>query len=301
MIDTSTDKIKIRNGMKIGLIPANVGMKNTEQMIGLAQMAESLAFESIWTFEHAMVPQDYTSKYPYSGDGKMGAAPDTNFIDPLIALSAIAASTKTLRLGTGVNIVSQANPLLLAKQVASLDFVSGGRFMLGAGIGWLEEEFDAMGVPFARRGARFDDYMVAMKKVWAGDVVEHQSDFINWSGFKSYPLPVQRPGVPIIMGGSKGKIFERIAKHGDGWFAPTSDAKSLAPMLETLKSVCAEQNRDFDTIEITSMWDNQGGMDAIKAFEDIGVTRILVPLFALNEGPVEGMTHLADTIIAKLS
>ena len=287
--------------MKIGLIPANVGMKNTEQMIGLAQMAESLAFESIWTFEHAMVPQDYTSKYPYSGDGKMGAAPDTNFIDPLIALSAIAASTKTLRLGTGVNIVAQANPLLLAKQAASLDFVSGGRFMLGAGIGWLEEEFNAMGVPFARRGARFDDYMVAMKKVWAGDVVEHKSDFITWSGFKSYPLPVQRPGVPIIIGGSKGKVFERIAKHGDGWFAPTSDAKSLAPMLETLKSVCTEQGRDFDTVEITSMWDNQGGMDAIKAFEDIGVTRILVPLFALKEGPVEGISHLAESIIAKLS
>jgi probable F420-dependent oxidoreductase len=301
MIDPSACKIKMRNGMKIGLIPANVGMKNTEQMIGFAQMAESLAFESIWTFEHVMVPQDYTSKYPYSGDGKMGVAPDTNFIDPLIALSAIAASTKTLRLGTGVNIVSQANPLLLAKQAASLDFVSGGRFMLGAGIGWLEEEFDAMGIPFARRGARFDDYIVAMKKVWAGGVVEHQSDFINWSGFKSFPLPVQRPGVPIIMGGSKGKIFERIAKHGDGWFAPTSDTKSLAPMLEKLKSVCDEQNRDFNTIEITSMWDNQGGIDAIKAFEDIGVARILVPLFALKEGPMEGMTHLAETIIAKLS
>lgn len=287
--------------MKIGLIPANVGMKSVEHMVGMAQLAESLSFESLWTFEHVMVPQDYQSKYPYSGDGKMGAAPDTNFIDPLIALSVIAASTKTLRLGTGVNIVSQANPLLLAKQAASLDFISNGRFMLGAGIGWLEEEFDAMGVPFARRGARFDDYMVAMRKVWSGEVVEHQSDFINWSGFQSYPLPVQRPGVPIIMGGSKGKIFQRIAKHGDGWFAPTSDAQSLAPMLETLKSVCAEEGRDYDSIEITSMWDNQGGLDAVKAFEDIGVSRLLVPLFALTEGPVEGITNLAESIIAKLN
>jgi len=286
--------------MKIGLIPANVGLKSVEQMVGMAQLAESLNFESVWTFEHVMVPIDYSSKYPYSSDGKMGGTPDANFIDPLIALSAIAASTKTLRLGTGVNIVSQANPLYLAKQAASLDFISNGRFMLGAGIGWLQEEFDAMGVPFERRGARFDDYLVAMKKVWTGDVVEHQSDFINWSGFQSYPIPIQRPGVPVIIGGSKGKIFERIAKHGDGWFAPTTDAESLAPMLDELKAACSELGRDYASIEITSMWNNRGGMDAIKAFEDIGVSRLLVPLFAMKDGPVEGMGKLAEDIIAKL-
>jgi len=287
--------------MKIGIIPVNVGVDSVEQMIGLAQLAESLKFESVWTFEHAMVPMDYQSQYPYSRDGKMGGEPDANFVDPLIALSAIAASTKTLRLGTGVNIVSQANPLQLAKQAASLDFVSSGRFMLGAGIGWLREEFDAMGVPFARRGARFDDYMVALKKVWAGDVVEHQSDFINWSGFKSYPIPVQRPGVPIIIGGAKGKIYERIARHGDGWFAPTLDAESLAPMLETLKATCNDLGRDYNTIEITSMWNGQGGIEAVEAFKAIGVARLLIPLFAMREGPVEGMGKLAEDIIAKLA
>ncbi len=213
--------------MKIGLIPVNVGIKSVDQMVGLAQYAESIGVESVWTFEHAMVPLDYSSKYPYSANGKMGAKPDTNFIDPLIALTAVAANTTTIRLGTGINIVAQANPLLLAKQAASLDLISNGRFMLGAGIGWLQEEFDAMGVPFERRGARFDDYIVAMKKVWSGEVVEHQSDFINWSGFKSYPVPVQKPGVPIIMGGTKGKIYERLAKQADGWFAPTDSAEML--------------------------------------------------------------------------
>ena len=148
----------------------------------------------------------------------MGVTPETNFVDPLVALSAIAASTKTVRLGTGVNILSQANPLFLAKQAASLDWISGGRFMLGVGIGWLKEEFAAMGVPFDRRGARFDDYVQAMRKVWSGDVVEHQSDFLSWTGFKSYPVPVQDP-LPVIIGGSKGKAFQRIAKYGDGWYA----------------------------------------------------------------------------------
>ena len=285
--------------MKFGLIPINIGMDSLEDLIGLAQYAESLSFESLWTFEHVMVPVEYESKYPYSKNGKMGGGSDNPFLDPLIALTAVAAHTKTVRLGTGVNILSQANPLLLAKQAASLDVLSGGRFMLGAGIGWLKEEFDAMGVPFERRGARYDDYVVAMRKVWSGEVVEHQSDFINWSGFQSYPLPKQEGGVPIVIGGSKGKAFERIAKHGDGWFAPTNDAAGLAPMLEPLKAACDDVGRDYNSIEITSMWDNQGGLEAVKAFEDIGVSRLIVPLFALGRDPVAGIGKLAEDIIAK--
>lgn len=285
--------------MKFGLIPINIGMDSLEDLIGLAQYAESLDFESLWTFEHVMVPVEYESKYPYSSNGKMGGGSDNPFLDPLIALTAVAAHTKTVRLGTGVNILSQSNPLLLAKQAASLDVLSGGRFMLGAGIGWLKEEFDAMGVPFERRGARYDDYVVAMRKVWSGEVVEHQSDFINWSGFQSYPLPKQEGGVPIVIGGSKGKAFERIAKHGDGWFAPTNDAAGLEPMLAPLKAACDEVGRDYNSIEITSMWDNTGGLDAVKAFEDIGVSRLIVPLFALGRDPVAGIGKLAEDIIAK--
>ena len=285
--------------MKFGLIPVNVGVNSVEEMVGLAQYVESLGFESAWTFEHTMVPVDYASKYPYSQDGKMGAKPTSNFIDPLIALTAIAANTKTLRLGTGVNIVAQANPLLLAKQAASLDFVSNGRFTLGAGIGWLEEEFVAMGTPFARRGARFDDYIQAIRKVWSGDVVEHRSDFIDWSGFQSYPVPVQKSGVPIIMGGTKGKVYERIAKYGDGWFAPTNDAETLAPLLEPLKAACLEHGRDYHSVELTSMWDSQNGLEAIKAFEDIGVSRLIVPLFALGGNPMEGLAKFSEDFIAK--
>ena len=285
--------------MKIALIPINIGMQSLEQIVGLAQLAESLGFESVWTFEHVMVPVEYESRYPYSKDGKMGGGSDAAFLDPLIALTAVAAHTNTLRLGTGVNILSQTNPLLLAKQAATLDLLSNGRFMLGAGIGWLKEEFDAMGVPFERRGARYDDYVVAMRKVWSGEVVEHQSDFINWSGFQSYPLPVQEGGVPIIIGGSKGKAFDRIALHGNGWFAPTNDAATLAPMLEDLKAACARHERDYDSVEITSMWDNQGGMDAIKAFEDIGVSRVIVPLFVLGRDPVAGLKSLAESVISR--
>lgn len=286
--------------MKFGLVPVNVGVKAVEQMVGIAQLAESIGMESVWTFEHVMVPEDYSSKYPYSADGKMGGKPDTNFVDPLIALTTIAANTKTIRLGTGVNIVAQANPMLLAKQAASLDFCSGGRFMLGAGIGWLREEFDAMGVPFEKRGARFDDYMVALRKVWSGEVVEHQSEFINWSGFQSYPVPVQEGGIPIIIGGTKGKIYERVARHGDGWFLPADTPEAASALLEPLPAACAEAGRDSKSIEISCMWNLQGGIDSVKQFADAGVSRIIVPVFALGKDPVAGLSELADNVISKL-
>ncbi|HEY6131902.1 MAG TPA: LLM class F420-dependent oxidoreductase [Halioglobus sp.] len=285
--------------MKFGLVPVNVGVKSVEHIVGISQLAESVGFESVWTFEHVMVPMDYASRYPYSTDGKMAARPETNFVDPLIALSTVAAHTKTLRLGTGVNIVSQANPLLLAKQTASLDFVSGGRFMLGAGIGWLREEFDAMGVPFEGRGARFDDYITAVKKVWSGDVITHHSEYINWSGFKSYPIPRSRSGIPIIIGGSRGKIYERVARHGDGWFLPIDSAKAIAPLLKPLDSACVAVGRDRNSIELSCMWNMQGGLNEIRAFEDAGVSRVIVPVLALGKDPVAGISQLAETIISR--
>lgn len=285
--------------MKLGLIPVNIGIADPAQMIGLAQQAERLGFESVWTFEHVIVPVDYRSKYPYNDTGKMGADPETPFIDPLIALTAIAAATSTIRLGTGVNILSQTNPLLLAKQTASLDVVSGGRFMLGVGIGWLEEEFVAMGTPFERRGARFDDYVAAMRKVWSGEVVEHDSEFLNWSGFKSYPLPRQNP-MPVIMGGSKGRIYQRIARLGDGWFVPGSDPATLAGQFAELRAACEQEGRDPAEIEITCMWPGQGGLQAVQALADAGVHRAVVPLMALGPDPLAALQGLAENVIAKL-
>jgi probable F420-dependent oxidoreductase len=283
--------------MKIGLIPINIGVNSAEQMIGMAQLAENLGYESVWTFEHVIVPEDYKSKYPYDASGKMGAAPDTNFIDPLIALTAIATKTKTLRLGTGVNILSQANPLYVAKQTASLDMISGGRFMLGVGIGWLQEEFSALGVPFEKRGARFDDYVAAMRKVWSGETVEHSSEFINWTGFKSYPVPTQNP-MPVIMGGIKGKIHQRIATLGNGWYAPTSDPAELKIHLDKIRAECDKIDRDFSEIEITCMWPGQGGREAVETMQAAGCHRLVVPIFALGADPVAGMTKLAEDVIS---
>ena len=162
--------------MKIGLFGINIGQENlAETLPALAKKAEDAGIESVWTGEHVIIPLDYESRYPYNPSGRIGLAPESNFVDPLITLAHVAAHTTSLRLGTGINLLPQSNPLLMAKQVASLDYLSGGRLLLGLGVGWLEEEFRAMGTEFAGRGRRFDDYLDAIKKVWSGEVVEHES------------------------------------------------------------------------------------------------------------------------------
>jgi len=286
--------------MKIGIVPVNVGVASVDHMIELARAAERLGFESVWTFEHVIVPVDYQSKYPYSMDGKMGATPETNFVDPLIALAAVAAVTSKIRLGTGVNILPQTNPLYLAKQAASLDFVSKGRFMLGIGIGWLAEEFAALGVPFEHRGPRFNDYVEAMRKVWSGEVVEHRGEFVQWSGFKSHPTPVQKP-LPLVIGGHKGRAYQRIARYGQGWFAPSATIDQIGAMLKDLDRVCGEEGRDRSSIEISTMWiPAMESVDVVKRYEDIGVSRLILPLQFLGAGnPLQTLEKLAGDVIGK--
>ena len=287
--------------MKIGLIPCNVGVPNVDMIVHMAKTAEEIGLESLWTFEHAIVPVDYQSAYPYSADGKMGATPETNFVDPLIALATVAAHTKTLRLGTGVNILPQANPLMLAKQAASLDFVSNGRLMLGIGIGWLKEEFEALGVPFARRGVRFADYVEAMRKVWSGETVEHESEFLHWTNFKSHPVPVQNP-LPLVIGGSKKNALRRVARYGQGWYAPAMSVDMVAGMLPALDEACAAEGRDRSEIEISTMYvpAMEPAGEAIPKYRDLGVSRLIVPLQALGEKPMEGLARLGDDVLAKI-
>jgi len=270
--------------MKIGIVSINVGGPSTaENMIDVVQHAEAAGIESVWTFEHVVVPTDYDSKYPYDRSGKMGIAPEGWFLDPLISLAHVAAATKTIRLGTGVNIFPQTNPLLFAKQTASLDALSGGRLTLGLGIGWLAEEYQAMGTPFERRGARFDDYLEAVKKVWSGDVVEHESDFLSWHGFKSYPTPAQKPHPPILIGGTTTKTLQRVVKAADGWYAPSDSQKELTEKLAELKVIAAQADRPLESIDITTNWRIAKRPDALQEFEDLGITRAVVLLGATGE------------------
>jgi len=270
--------------MKIGIVSINVGAPSTaENMVEVVQHAEAAGLESVWTFEHVMVPTDYDSKYPYAASGKMGIPAEGWFVDPLISLAHVAAATKTIRLGTGVNIFPQANPLLFAKQTASLDALSGGRLTLGLGIGWLAEEYKAMGTPFARRGARFDDYLEAVKKVWSGEIVEHESEFLSWHGFKSYPTPAQKPHPPILIGGTTTKTLQRVVKAADGWYAPSDSQQELTEKIAELKEMAAQAGRPFESIDITTNWRIGKYPDALPQLEDLGITRAVVLLGATGE------------------
>lgn len=270
--------------MKIGIVSINVGGPATaEKMVEVVQHAEAAGIESVWTFEHVIVPTDYDSKYPYAASGKMGIPPEGWFIDPLISLAHVAAATKTIRLGTGVNIFPQTNPLLFAKQTASLDALSGGRLTLGLGIGWLAEEYQAMGTPFERRGARFDDYLEAVKKVWSGDVVEHESEFLSWHSFKSYPTPAQKPHPPILIGGVTKKTLERVVNAAQGWYAPSDSPGELAEKIGELKEIAARAGRPFDEIDVTVNWRLAKRPDALTEYEDLGINRAVVLLGSTGE------------------
>jgi len=270
--------------VKIGIVSINVGGPATaEKMIETSQHAEAAGIESVWTFEHVIVPTAYESRYPYDRSGKMPIPPQAWFLDPLISLAHVAAATKSIRLGTGVNILPQANPLLFAKQAASLDALSRGRLTLGLGIGWLAEEYHAMGTPFERRGARFDDYLDAIKKVWTGAVVEHESEFLSWHGFMSHPPPAQKPHPPVLIGGATTKTLQRVVHAAQGWYAPSDSPHELTEKIATLRELAAAVGRPFESIDITTNWRIAKRPDALRELEDLGVTRAVVLLSATGE------------------
>ncbi|NNE74853.1 MAG: TIGR03619 family F420-dependent LLM class oxidoreductase, partial [Acidimicrobiales bacterium] len=174
--------------MKIGIGFANImNFVQPDGLIELAQGAEAAGFESLWTVEHVIYPENYGSTYPYDKSGKMPAAPDTPMPDPLIWLTTVAAHTEKIRLGTGILILPERNPLVLAKSLATIDVLSKGRMELGIGVGWLKEEFEALGIPWERRGARTDEYVDVMRTLWSGELVSYEGEFVNFNQVASNP------------------------------------------------------------------------------------------------------------------
>ncbi|MEW6300211.1 MAG: LLM class F420-dependent oxidoreductase [Thermodesulfobacteriota bacterium] len=288
--------------MKFGIVPINLQeFTNPELLIPFVQRAEALGYESVWTAEHVIIPKTYTSVYPYSPSGKLPFPPDAAIIDPLVALTFIAAATTRLRLGTGVNILPQTNPLYLAKWASSLDHLSRGRLMLGVGIGWLREEFEAIGVPFAGRGRRADDYLQALKVAWSGEEVNYHSEFVRWHGFLMRPRPAQPGGVPLVIGGVSAAAIRRAVRYGDGWYVIGKDLAAYRSHMRTLADECARQGRDQREIEITAYWNYyREGVESLAVYEELGVHRLLINVHALRERSVTvALERFAETVIAK--
>ena len=260
--------------MKFGLRYCNTGRYiEPADAVELVQAAEEAGFESAWTVEHTVVPENYKSAYPYSDDGKMaGGQDDVPLPDPLVWMSYIAAVTTKIKLATGILILPQHNPVITAKQVATLDMMSGGRVLLGIGVGWMREEFEALGAPFEGRGARTDDYVAAMRALWSQEKATYKGEFTSFENIYCRPQPVNNT-VPIIVGGHSNAAARRAGRLGDGYF-PARGAP--ADLIGLARRSAEEHGRNPDALDITTSFPDD--MDEIPALAAAGVDRLLVPV-----------------------
>ncbi len=286
--------------MKFGIAFANAGPFAYPEGIGhLARTAEAAGFESIWTIEHVVIPVGYKSPYPYDPSGRIPAPENMPMPDPLLPLAYAAAVTKTIRLATGILILPQRHPLYVAKEVATLDVLSHGRVILGIGIGWLAEEFAALGIPFAERAARTAESVRALRALWQDEPSAFAGKYYRWPAVESHPKPVQKPGVPIVVGGHTEAAARRAARYGDGFFPGVTDPTRLGPLLDVMRAECARVGRDPKTIEITAGM-NVPDVDQVRRLEDLGVGRIPIAPPAFDpEGLERGLAEFRDRVMAK--
>ena len=288
--------------MDFGIIFANTGPFTEPQAAGaFARRAEEVGFESLWTVEHVVVPSGYESTYPYDPSGKMPGNDDAPIPDPLIWLSYLAGVTSTINLATGILIVPQRNPVILAKELASLDALSGGRVRLGIGVGWLEEEFDAIGVSFADRGHRTDDSIGAMRALWGEDEASYEGEFTSFSNCVMSPRPAAG-SIPVIVGGHTEAAARRAGRLGDGFFPGKGSHARLRELYELAQRTAVECGRDPDAIEFTSGGYGVFGdhaLDEVKALADIGVTRVVVPSFLFWNDTADSLARFADEVLTK--
>jgi probable F420-dependent oxidoreductase len=285
--------------MKFGIAFANVGpFVLPEHFETLVRTAEENGIESLWTVEHVVVPVGYESPYPYSPTGKMPGPENSPIPDPILPLVYAAAISQKLRLGTGILILPQRHPAYVAKEMATLDVLSGGRAILGVGIGWLEEEFQAVGVPFRERAPRTEEAARAIRSLWSDEPEPFEGRFFSWPALESNPKPVQKPGVPIVVGGHAEGAARRAARVGDGFF-PVQPNK-MAELLPALRDECAKLGRDPGEIELTTSLPAQD-LDAVRRMQDLGVSRLVMGPPAFDaDGLRRALGEFADKVIAKV-
>ena len=264
--------------MDVGIVFANIGpLGEAEGAQALAEACDACGVESVWTVEHVVVPAGYRSEYPYSRDGRMPGGEDSPIPDPLVWLTWVGAHSSRVRLGTGVLILPQRNPPILAKEVATLDRLSGGRVLLGVGVGWLREEFDALGADFEHRGAVTDEHIEALRELWGSDEPTYRGRFVEFERALSYPKPA-RASVPIIVGGHSEPAARRAGRLGDGFFPARHD--QLERLLEVMHASAEAAGRDGSSIEVTTGAARDAEGQARLAA--LGVSRITIPPPALT-------------------
>ena len=239
----------------------------------MAKKAEDLGFDSIWYAEHPAVPLHSESPFPSTG----GEIPWTysHFTEPYIALARASAVTTRIKLGTGITLVPERNPLLLAKEIATLDLYSGGRFIFGVGTGWLKEETELMGGDFAHRWSQTREALDVMKKLWTQEEAEHHGKYFDFPLVRSYPKPVQKPYPPILIGGAAKNVLQRVVDHADGWLPNRVTPEELEDSRRQIEKLAAAAGRDPNTITIT-VYGQEPDRAAFKSLLDAGADRVVV-------------------------
>lgn len=262
--------------MRIGLHALGIGNgADPSVLAGVARAADAGGFSTLWSGEHVVMVDRPDSPYPYAPDGRIAVPSDADWLDPLVALAYAAALTSRIRIATGILLLPQHNPLVVAKQAASLDTLSGGRFLLGVGIGWSSQEFEALGVPFRGRARRTGEFVEVMRTLWREDLASYQGDTVRFREVRSYPKPRRDRRIPIVLGGNSDAALDRVAAYGDGWYGFNLSKDETAGRLAALWSRCHHYGRDPATLEIAVALRDGGPGDAAD-LADMGVSELVV-------------------------
>jgi probable F420-dependent oxidoreductase len=264
--------------MKIGLFAVGTPLMAGGALLrAVAQHAERLGISTLWVPEHVVLLDKYSSRYPYSDDGQLPAPTNAPIFDPFISLATMAAVTSKIRLATGICLVPEHNPLVLAKVVATLDFLSGGRALLGVGIGWLEEEFQAIGVPWESRAQRTREYIESMRKLWSDEVSSYQGDFVKFEGVRSNPKPLGGAKLPIFFGGESGPALRRVAEYGDGWCGFNLTPDEAAAKIRRIEDLLKTNGRKRSDVELAvSPYTKPIKSDDLKRYRDAGADEVVL-------------------------
>ena len=264
---------------------------------GYAKALEDMGFASLWLPDHVCLFEEYAPNYSYSENGLPPFAPRQGWFDPMYGLAAMAATTSRVRLGTNCLILPQRNPVLLAKEVAALDHLSGGRVSLGVGLGWSPEEFAALGVPFERRGARADEYIAAMTCLWTDEVATFEGEFVSFTKAVQLPKPIQQPRPPILIGGQSAAALRRAARMGDGWSSWLLPEDQITATLQGLDEECERAGRDPNSLRRahTIFYLGADHFDAYldRAAKD-GVDEVIVVPWVPDRDPFEVLAEIAE-------
>ena len=247
----------MRFGVAIGNLGAFGDPAGVDACIEVAQAADQLGYDSVWTNDHIVVPTNIESRYPYNETGIFPASPTVRCYEPLVMMSALAAATENAQIGCSVLVIPYRHPAVTAKMLAAADRISGGRIVLGAGVGWMREEFEALNLPpehFEHRGSVTNEYLRAMKELWTNSgPSSFHGEYVQFENVGAYPKPAQEGGIPIVVGGNGINAWRRASRWGDGYHAAFQSVESLAYEVEGVREACRRDRRDPDELEISML------------------------------------------------